>query len=156
MLWQRSENRKTQNEKHWNKNTKQLYVITKHGWKPMEIISKIPSWRKRSRRDRGRSSQEQLISSRLTFKPPNDAVFRNVKKRSVDYKSKQNTKHWNNKHNRKSVEIIPKIPSWRKRSRRDRGWSSQEQLISSRQTTKRMLTTNFFSTNNQTDVTIRW
>ena len=36
----------------------------KHGWKPMEILPKIPSRRKRSRRDRGWSSQEQLISSR--------------------------------------------------------------------------------------------
>ena len=33
------------------------------GWKPLELIPKIPSWRKRSRRDRGWVRKERLISS---------------------------------------------------------------------------------------------
>ena len=44
---------KTNKHKQKTKNNRTNIVSNKHGWKPVEFIPKIPSWRKRSRRDRG-------------------------------------------------------------------------------------------------------
>ena len=42
-----------QNKQTQTKNNRTNIVSNKHGWKPVEFIPKVPSWRKRSRRDRG-------------------------------------------------------------------------------------------------------